>query len=85
MKKIVSLKGLADITKTHRSRLYDWMGEKRLRPDYEDDQGRPFWKDTTAQALADTLKEQRETRRPGPGGRIVLDIPRKPKDEAGEA
>jgi len=79
VEKIVSLKGLMKKVKISRSRLYDFLDDDRLQVDYRDDQGRPFWKETTADAIARAWRRQRQTRKPGPGKITFKRLGRKAK------
>ncbi len=71
-KKIVSIKGLAELTNTHRTRIYDYLREGRIRAEYVDDSDHRYWSITTAKKIALVLEEERATHRPGPGRKLEL-------------
>jgi excisionase family DNA binding protein len=81
-KRIVSIKGLAKLTGTHRTRLHDYIREGRIKPEYVDDSGHGYWGDGTAKRIATVLAEERATLRRGPGRKIELSgLKRKAKKE----
>ena len=81
-KRIVSVKGLAEMTGTHRTRLHDYLREGRLKPEYQDDSGHGYWSITEAKKIAEKIAKARSELRRGPGQK--LDIGGKPKCSGAE-
>ncbi len=71
-RKIISIKGLAELTNTHRTRIYDYLREGRIRAEFVDDSDHRYWSITTAKKIAQVLEEERASHRPGPGRKLEL-------------
>jgi hypothetical protein len=77
MKRIVNSKELSEIVGRDRTRLYRLIKEERLKPQYVDREGKKFWTMKRALEIKQMIEEQGKTRKPGRGGKIVLEKPSK--------
>jgi hypothetical protein len=72
-KKILSVKGLAKLTGTHRTRIHDYLREGRIMPEYIDDSEHGYWSMAEAEKIAKVLEEERAVLKKGPGRRLELE------------
>lgn len=57
--KILNVAGLAKTMNVSRQSIHAFLRESRIKPDYEDNSGKKFWKLQTAQRLAELHEFQK--------------------------
>ena len=75
-KKIVNIKGLAEMTGRDRSRISKLVNEDgRLVGDFIDNDNRQYWSIASARQIAETIKAHKESGKAGRG--VKLELPKR--------
>ena len=59
MKRIINMSGLSEIMKVTKSRVHQFVNDGRIKPDYQDNDGRYFFLKRKATMYAEMLQSQK--------------------------